>query len=618
MGRGPTAGRYRGAVPTPPGPLLVFGPRSTTYDFGPHHPLTPRRFGPGIDLLRAVGAEPGLAPEPATDADLLAVHVAAYLETVRRFSADPSLLPKAGIGTSDNPAFAGMHEAAASVAGGSLRAMEAILRGDVEHAHHPGGGLHHAMPDRAWGFCIYDDPALAVVRARAEGLRVLYVDLDVHHGDGVQAICYEDPGVLTLSFHESGRYLFPETGFPDEMGEGTAAGTSVNMPLEPFSGEGAWLPAVRSLLPALAATFGPDVVVSQHGADAHAWDPLAHLRVTTTGMAEAARLVDAVAHRWARGRWLATGGGGYDAYRVVPRAWALTWLAGAHREPPDETPAAWRERWADDAAAFGTPGMPDAFLDAPNAGRPVEGTQAAAERRSLEVLREVRAVVLPRLVREAEDRGWWRSALAWAGRRVVPVAERAGAGGEAGLGGMSAAAHAGGTVGAAAEPAGGAVLVATLAPGAFDRLALAPRTIPPFDPGDGRAILAAALADGARVVAALTGSTIVGVAVTAPSASEPGAQALLGLGVAAGYRRAGLAGALLRSVVDGMEPGVPLEALMTVAERDVVEPLDPRVRRDVARRLLERAGFTLRTVPPEVARVDPWAVAARHPGRSAG
>lgn len=582
-------------MPSPDGPLLVFGPRSTTYDFGPHHPLTPRRFGPGIDLLRAVGAEPGLAPEPATDADLLRVHVPAYLETVRRFSADPSLLPKAGIGTSDNPAFAGMHEAAAAVAGGSMQAMEAILRGDVEHAHHPGGGLHHAMPDRAWGFCIYDDPALAVVRARAEGLRVLYVDLDVHHGDGVQAICYEDPGVLTLSFHESGRYLFPETGFPDELGEGRAAGTSVNVPFQPFAGEDAWLPAVRALLPSLAAVFGPDVVVSQHGADAHAWDPLAHLRVTTTAMAEAARLVDGVSHRWASGRWLATGGGGYDAYRVVPRAWALTWLAGAHREPPDETPAAWRERWADEAAGFGTPGMPAMFLDAPNAGRPVESTQAAADTRSREVVREVRAVVLPRLVREAEDRGWWRPSLAWAGRplldgpspRAVPEARSAG------------------------EDTGSAPEILALDRSTLDRLALAPRTIPPFDAADGRDILAAALADGGRAFVAVAGATIVGVVVAAPSTTEPGAEALLALGVAPGWRRRGLAAALLRALVEGVDRGRHLEALLTVAERDVVEPLDARVRRDIAQRLLAGAGFDLRQPTPEVGRVDPWAVSAR-------
>ena len=389
------------------GPLVVFGPRSLEYDFGPGHPLTPLRFGPGIDLLRAVGAEPFIKPSPATDTALEAVHLPAYIEAVRRFSADPSRQAAMGIGLSDNPAFAGMHEAGASVADGSLRAMDAILRGDVEHALHPGGGLHHAMPAKAWGFCIYNDPALAIARARATGLRVLYVDLDTHHGDGVEAVFAGDPGVLTLSFHESGRYLFPGTGFVDDLGEGAAAGTAVNVPLEPYTGETAWLASVRSLVPALAASFGPDVVVSQHGADTHAWDPLAHLRVTTTAMGAAARLVDAVAHRWAGGRWLSTGGGGYDAYRVVPRAWALTWLAGAHREVPSSTPAAWRSRWESEAAAFGTRGMPASFEDAPNAGQPILDAQAAAEEASMEVLARVRRVVLPRLVREAMDRGWW-------------------------------------------------------------------------------------------------------------------------------------------------------------------------------------------------------------------
>ena len=208
------------------GPLLVFGPRSLTYDFGPGHPLTPRRFGPGIDLLRAVGAEPstraraghGRGPRDRPLRPRMSRPCGGSPPTRRA-------RPAMGIGISDNPAFAGMHEAGAAVADGSLRAMEAILRGDVEHALHPGGGLHHAMPAKAWGFCIYNDPALAIVRARAAGLRVLYVDLDMHHGDGVEAISYADPGVLTVSFHESGRYLFPGTGFIDDLGEGAAAGT---------------------------------------------------------------------------------------------------------------------------------------------------------------------------------------------------------------------------------------------------------------------------------------------------------------------------------------------------------------------------------------------------------
>ena len=196
----------------------------------------------------------------------------------------------------------------------------------------------------------------------------MYIDLDVHHGDGVQAIHWFDPGVMTISIHETGRALFPGTGFPDELGGGEAVGTKVNLPLDPWTGERGWLPALELVLPALAEAFRPDVVVSQHGADAHAFDPLAHLNVTTTAMGAAARLVDSLAHRYAGGRWLATGGGGYDVYRVVPRVWAQVWLAANHAPVPAETPAAWRERWAADAERYGQSPMPITFDDEPNAG----------------------------------------------------------------------------------------------------------------------------------------------------------------------------------------------------------------------------------------------------------
>jgi acetoin utilization protein AcuC len=382
-------------------PLLVFGPRSIDYDFGPAHPLTPRRFGPGIDLLRALGAEPGLAPEPASDDDLLLCHTRAYLDVVKRHSEvdHGPAEPEAGIGSfGDNPAFLGMHDAAAAVAGGSLRAMEAILDGPVRHAFHPGGGLHHAMAGRASGFCIYDDPALAIARARAAGLRVLYVDLDVHHGDGVESIHAADPGVLTASFHETGRYLFPGTGFADEIGVGEAAGTVVNVPLPPETGDGAWLGAVTSLLPDLAAAFRPDVVVSQHGADSHLWDPLAHLRNTVSAMGAAARLVHELAHEHADGRWLATGGGGYDAYRVVPRTWSLVWLAAVHRETPAETPPAWRERWAGEAQRYGQAPLPLTFDDPPTE------TDPAVARAIERTVDSVRSAVLP-LLGSAAPRG---------------------------------------------------------------------------------------------------------------------------------------------------------------------------------------------------------------------
>ena len=375
-------------------PLLVYGPRSVTYDFGPGHPLTPLRFGPGIDLLRAVGAEPGLAPEPAQDEDLLLCHAPGYLAGVRRLSIDPDGPPAVGIGRyGDDPPFEGMHEAAASVAGGSMGAMRAILAGDVEHGFHPGGGLHHAMRDHASGFCIYNDPALAIALARAAGRRVLYVDLDVHHGDGVEALHAADPEVLTVSIHESGRTLFPGTGFIGQAPAGAAPGTVVNVPLEAFTGAAVWLEAVQAVIGLAAERFKPDLIVSQHGADSHAWDPLAHLRVTTAAMAAAARLVDDLAHRHADGRWFATGGGGYDAFRVVPRMWALVWLAGAHRPVPKLTPIPWRDRWSEPADAYGTAGMPEQFEDDPAVGESTERLHHAADAASRRTIDEALAVM---------------------------------------------------------------------------------------------------------------------------------------------------------------------------------------------------------------------------------
>lgn len=559
--------------------LLVFGPRSTDYDFGPGHPLTPRRFGPGIDLLRSVGAEPGLAPEPAAHAELLLCHSAEYIEVVRRFSGDPFGPTEAGIGLSDNPPFAEMHEASAAVAGGSVRAMEAILRGDVEHAFHPGGGLHHAMRDRAWGFCIYNDPALAIARARAEGLRVMYIDLDVHHGDGVQALFWDDPGVLTFSIHESGRYLFPGTGDADEVGESAAAGTVINVPLPPYTGEDAWYPIVESYLPVLAAAFGPDLIVSQHGADSHAWDPLAHLNVTTTAQGKAARLVDAVAHRFAGGRWLATGGGGYDAYRVVPRTWALIWLAGAHREAPVGTPEGWRARWADEAARYGQAPLPERFDDAPNAGLPHDGSQDASEQRALLLASILRSVVVPRLLHHAIEAGWWSP--------MQPPASP--------------------TADVADEPDGTPTIVPSIDADAWSRLSLAPRVIAPAEPSTAHGVVSDALRGPlpAVISVALIGSTVVGLAVSSASDPRDGSHDLLGLGVAPGHRRQGIATALLRAHAT---PGST--AVVTLAERDPIDPLPRDLRGSIGRRLFEAAGYEIGQVDEAVRAIDPGAFRA--------
>ncbi len=590
------------------GPLLVYGPRSIAYDFGAMHPLTPRRFGPGIDLLREVGAEPGLAPEPATDAELGLVHSAAYVAAVRRLSAAPEGWLEGGLGPGDNPPFAGMHEAAAAVAGGSLQAVEAILRGEVEHAFHPGGGLHHAMPGRASGFCIYNDPALAIARARLAGRRVLYVDLDVHHGDGVQAIHEHDPGVLTFSIHETGQALFPGTGFLRDFGRDEAAGTSLNLPLEPYATAATWLAAVRAVVPAIAAAFGPDLIVSQHGSDSHAWDPLAHLRVTTDAMGEAARLVDRLAHRHANGAWLATGGGGYDAYRVVPRAWVLTWLAGAHRDVPPTTPAAWRDRWSTEAARFHQVPLPGSYGDDPaTVGLVVpDSLGEMAEARAQETVALLRSVAVPLLLREADARGWWQPDLEPHGAHV----DRVLAGGEI-------------------RERGTPTLLEPLTVDRLEGLALAPRVIPPFDPAQGLLILRAALQGGARAVGAAVGGTLVGLVVVAPpdsgfldreglraaagQSAHPGAPELLAAcGVAPEQRGRGLATALLRAAAVSSQSSRrrSVLALVTAAERDAVTPLPRETRRRVARALLAGAGFREMALPRPLAAVDPGAIVA--------
>jgi len=323
------------------------------YDLGPDHPLQPIRLELTIALARDLGVldAPGVSvssAEPAPDSLLELVHDAGYLAAVRRTAevgADRYGY-RFGLGTDDNPVFPRMHEASALVVGASVEAARAVHSGQAQHAANIAGGLHHAMRASAAGFCVYNDVAIAIAWLLDQGVqRVAYVDVDVHHGDGVQAAFYDDPRVLTISLHESGETLWPGTGFPEETGTGAADGMSVNVALPAGTTDPGWLRAFHAVVPPLVKAFSPQVLVTQHGCDSHRSDPLANMALTVDGQRASYQALHALAHQVCYGRWVALGGGGYQISRVVPRAWThlLAEIAGVPLDPRTPTPTSWRD-----------------------------------------------------------------------------------------------------------------------------------------------------------------------------------------------------------------------------------------------------------------------------------
>jgi acetoin utilization protein AcuC len=328
---------------------LIWGDDDLRYDFGPDHPLKPIRVKLTVALIRSCGLVDAddvevLPRAEFTTDDVLTIHDAPYVDAVMAASREPKSGAgfEFGLGWGDNPTFAGMHDASLEVCGASVAAAETVWTGRVAHAFNPAGGLHHAMRGRASGFCIYDDPVAAIAWLLDHGAdRVGYVDVDTHHGDGVQDYFYDDPRVLTISLHESGRYLFPGTGFTDEIGEGDGRGTALNVPLEPGTTGDVWLSAFDAIVPDALDAFSPDALVTQLGCDTHATDPLAHLGLITDDyMSIATRLHD-LAHRHAHGRWVALGGGGYQLASVVPRAWTIYFAELTGGDLPHEVPWDW-------------------------------------------------------------------------------------------------------------------------------------------------------------------------------------------------------------------------------------------------------------------------------------
>jgi acetoin utilization protein AcuC len=320
-----------------------------TYGHGDAHPLRPERLRMTYELLEAYGAWDGegsllYTPSQATEDELALWHTPDYIDAVRRLGAGDQRVSayKYHFAPGDNPVFPGMYESEALKAGATLLGARLVLEREVDVAFSFAGGMHHAMPDYASGFCVFNDPAIACQWLANQGARVVYVDVDAHHGDGVQAAFYDDPRVMTISLHESGRYLFPGTGFVEELGSGPGEGTSVNLPLFPYTEDEVYWYAFHAIVPPLVERFAPDVLVTQLGTDTHYLDPLTHLQLTTAGytaVVQALRDMDLP--------WLATGGGGYHV-STVARSWALAYGIMSDQRLPDRIPDAYAEKYGDE------------------------------------------------------------------------------------------------------------------------------------------------------------------------------------------------------------------------------------------------------------------------------
>jgi acetoin utilization protein AcuC len=330
---------------TDPRTSVVWTPDFLSYELSDDHPLNPVRLDLTMRLAQGLGVLEGvelLAPEEATEDDLLRVHAPSYLTAVRSAPYEPFGVGH-GLGTPDNPVFFGMHEASSLIAGGSLLAARTLLEDRADRAVNIAGGLHHAMPDRAAGFCVYNDCSIAIAWLLEQGVeRIAYIDVDVHHGDGVQASFYRDPRVLTVSMHQHPLTLWPGTGWPTEFGEGDGAGYAVNVPLPPGTRDAGWLRAFHAVVPSLLAEFRPQVIVTECGADTHAEDPLANLELSLDGQRAIYHVLrDLVTEHSAK--WLVLGGGGYSLFRVVPRSWTHLLATALDRDldPARSVPADW-------------------------------------------------------------------------------------------------------------------------------------------------------------------------------------------------------------------------------------------------------------------------------------
>lgn len=375
---------------------LVWGPELASHELEKGHPLDPKRLTLTVELINSYGflpAEQIVAPCIANEDELRLVHSLTYIEAVQESSDwSAGLHAGAGLGTEDNPIYPGMHQAAALVCGSSITAVENVMSGASKRSFSLAGGMHHAHKGRAAGFSVYNDcaVAIAVARQRRPGLRALYIDIDGHHGDGVQEAFYSNPEVMTLSIHESGLYVFPGTGFPSELGMDAGEGYSVNAALPQNANDECYRRVFSEIVSPVARAFAPDVIVAQLGVDAHYDDPLTNLGVTLPGYRELVRGIIGLADELCEGRLAALGGGGYRAVETVPRAWAWVMAELAGAEIDEQLPEEWR-RYVKE-----TTGM-DAPLTAggDDTREWPEDVAAAAMAGTAEVIEDVRRHIFP-------------------------------------------------------------------------------------------------------------------------------------------------------------------------------------------------------------------------------
>ena len=318
---------------------FIYSDSFGAFSYGAAHPMRPARLKATYDLINFLSLLDApdidlVEARAATEAEIQSFHTPEYLKALKE--ADSGIPPPNGpahaLGMGDNPVFNGVFTWSALTSGASIQAAELVASGKAEVAFNIGGGLHHAMNDHASGFCYLNDPVLAINYLLAQGKRVAYVDVDAHHGDGVERAFYNTDKVLTISIHESGRYLFPGTGFTDEIGTGKGLGYAVNVPLPPSAGDGLFVEGFKRIVPPFIDAFRPDVLVTQLGVDAMKSDPITHLELTTNGFEEMVRIFKEM-----NIPWVALGGGGYDLDNVA-RCWTLAWAIMAGVELADQLP----------------------------------------------------------------------------------------------------------------------------------------------------------------------------------------------------------------------------------------------------------------------------------------